>query len=162
MGRLLPVLLETKCIVQHHVGFVHAPFPPSAWPKNDNYRIVAASKAVRSAIVSAGLPAIKATVVYPGVRSELFGEHRLGMPAPLTPNGTRQRPLKVCFAGLLMSSKGAHTLIEALIKLKQQELCVQASIAGGSFQSGYREQLEEKVKESNIPVQFVGQLNRKN
>ena len=35
------------------------------------------------------------------------------MPTPLDPDGSRQRPLKVCFAGLLMGSKGAHTLIEA-------------------------------------------------
>ena len=107
--------------MQHHVGFVHAPFPPSAWPSNDRYRLVAASQAVRSALVEApGFPASTASVVYPGVRSELFGVDRVGMPTPLDPDGSRQRPLKVCFAGLLMGSKGAHTLIEALIQLQQQ------------------------------------------
>ena len=71
-------------------------------------------------------------------------------------------PLKVCFAGLLMSSKGAHTLIEALIQLKQQGINVQASLAGSSFQSGYREQLEQWLKQHNLDgaVQFVGQLER--
>ena len=68
---LLPALLEAPCIVQHHVGFVHAPFPPSAWPQSDRYRLVAASRAVRSALVSAGLPTSTASVVYPGVRSEV-------------------------------------------------------------------------------------------
>ena len=53
---LLPPLLEARCIVQHHVGFVHAPFPPSAWPQNDRYRVIAASRAVRSALMNAGLP----------------------------------------------------------------------------------------------------------
>ena len=48
---LLPALLEAPCIVQHHVGFVHAPFPPSAWPQSGRYRLVAASKAVRAALV---------------------------------------------------------------------------------------------------------------
>ena len=117
---LLPPLLEAPCIVQHHVGFVHAPFPPSAWPSSNRYRLVAASEAVRSALMDAGLPTSTARVVYPGVRSELFGVDRVGMPTPLTPDGSRQRPLKVCFAGLLMSSKGAHTLIEALIQLQHQ------------------------------------------
>lgn len=159
---LLPALLETHCIVQHHVGFVHAPFPPSAWPASNRYRMVAASKAVRSALVSAGLPASAARVVYPGVRNEFFGVDRVGMPAPLEPNGSRQRPLKVCFAGLLMASKGAHTLIEALVKLQQQGVKVQASLAGESFQSGYREQLETLLKKHNLDgtVQFVGQLGR--
>ena len=59
---LLPALLEAPCIVQHHVGFVHAPFPPSAWPHSDRYRLVAASRAVRSALVSAGLPTTTASV----------------------------------------------------------------------------------------------------
>ncbi|OUU53457.1 MAG: hypothetical protein CBC25_00570 [Pelagibacteraceae bacterium TMED65] len=159
---LLPPLLETQCIVQHHVGFVHAPFHPSAWPNSDRYRLVAASEAVRSALVSAGLPTSTARVVYPGVRSELFGVDRVGMPTPLQPDGSRSRPLKVCFAGLLMGSKGAHTLIEALIQLQQKGISVQASIAGDSFQNGYREQLEQRLLEHNMngAVQFVGQLGR--
>ena len=53
---LLPALLEASCIVQHHVGFVHAPFPPSAWPTSHRYRLVAASNAVRSALVKQGFP----------------------------------------------------------------------------------------------------------
>ena len=159
---LLPALLKSPCIVQHHVGFVHAPFPPSAWPDSHRYRLVAASEAVRSALVSAGLPTSSASVIYPGVRSELFGVDRVGMPSPLAPDGSRQRPLKVCFAGLLMGSKGPHTLIEALIKLQQQGISVQASLAGDSFQSGYREQLEQLLTEHKLngSVQFVGQLGR--
>ena len=160
---VLPAVLESGCLVQHHVGFVHAPFPPSAWPDSNCYRLVAASKAVRSALVSDGLPTTAASVVYPGVRSELFGVDRVGMPTPLTPDGSRQRPLKVCFAGLLMGSKGAHTLIEALIELQQKGLSAQASLAGGNFQKGYREQLEERLAQHNLDgaVQFVGQLGRK-
>ena len=161
-AELLPTLLEAQCIVQHHVGFVHAPFPPSAFPDNKRYLLVAASENVRSALDRAGLPTSSANVVYPGVRSELFGVDRIGMPCPLAPDGSRQRPLKVCFAGLLMGSKGAHTLIEALIQLQQQGLSVQASLAGGSFQSGYREQLENLIRQHNLDgaVQFVGQLGR--
>ena len=159
---LLPTLLEAPCIVQHHVGFVHAPFPPSAWPSSNRYRLVAASEAVRSALGNAGLPTSKASVVYPGVRSELFGEERVGMPTPLSPDGSRGRPLKVCFAGLLMGSKGAHTLVEALIQLQNQGITVLANLAGDRFQSGYREQLENVLKQHNLDgtVQFVGQLRR--
>ena len=61
-----------------------------------------------------------------------------------------------------MASKGAHTLIEALIQLQQQGVSVQASLAGDSFQNGYREQLEQLLKQHNLEgtVQFVGQLER--
>jgi len=102
-----------------------------------------------------GLPASTARVVYPGVRSEMFGMDRVGMPTPLAPDGSKQRPLKVCFAGLLMGSKGAHTLIKALITLQQQGVSFQASLAG-DFQSGYSEQLERMLKQYNLigAVQF--------
>tara|TARA_Y100001933_G_C18956743_1_gene546342 strand:+ start:64 stop:612 length:549 start_codon:yes stop_codon:yes gene_type:complete len=62
-----------------------------------------------------------------------------------------------------MGSKGAHTLIEALIQVKQQGINVQASLAGDSFQNGYREQLEERLKQNDLDgaVQFVGQLERR-
>ena len=159
---LLPVVLESSCIVQHHVGFVHAPFPPSAWPQNDRYRLVAASEAVRSALMKAGLPTRTAKVVYPGVRNELFGEDQVGLPTPLVPDNEKKRPLKVCYAGLLMGSKGTHTLIQALIELHREGLCIQASIAGDNFQAGYREQMEEWLEENHLngAVQFVGQLGR--
>ena len=159
---LLPILLKAQCIVQHHVGFVHAPFPISAWPHNDRYRLVAASKAVRTALETAGLPIEATSVVYPGVRNELFGVETIGMPTPLNPDGSNKRPLKVCFAGLLMGSKGAHTIIEALINLHEQGVCVQANLAGSSFQKGYREQMERllEIKGLDGAVRFVGQLNR--
>ena len=62
-----------------------------------------------------------------------------------------------------MASKGAHTLIEALIKLQKNGVNIQASLAGDNFQSGYREQLEQWLKEHNLDgsAQFVGQLNRR-
>ena len=51
-----------------------------------------------------------------------------------------------------MGSKGAHTLIEALIQLQQQGISVQASLAGDSFQNGYREQLEEWLTSTSLMV----------
>ena len=84
------------------------------------------------------------------------------MPAPLPAKGSQQRPLKVCFAGLLMMSKGVHTLIEALIHLNRNGIYVQASIAGDSFQQGYRRQLEGLIQNEGLGgiIQFVGQLKR--
>ena len=83
------------------------------------------------------------------------------MPTPYT-RWKQAETIKVCFAGLLMGSKIAHTLIEALIKLRQDGINVQASLAGDSFQSGYRAQIEELLTENKLDgsVQFVGQLKR--
>ena len=58
-----------------------------------------------------------------------------------------------------MSSKGVHTLIQALIQLKQQGVNIQANF-GDSFQSGYHKQLKQLVKQHALSVQFVGQLGR--
>jgi len=159
---LLPRLLEKPIPVQHHVGFVHPPFPANLWPHQGSYRMAAASQAVRRALTDAGLLVREEAVIYPGARMDLFGSSVTGMPRPLPATGSPDRPLKVCFAGLLMASKGAHTLLEALILLRQQGLAIQASVAGDKFQVGYQDQLEQLLARHDLAdmVQFVGQLNR--
>lgn len=160
---LIPILLEAECIVQHHVGFVHAPFPLRVWPNHPRYQMVAASKAVRSALLGAGLPVSDANVVYPGARCELLGSDNTGMPAPITPDGSKQKPLKICYAGLLMASKGVHVIIAAMIELREQGITVQVNIAGDDFQDGYRKQLQDWIDNEKMDgnIQFVGQLNRR-
>ena len=66
--------------------------------------MVAASKAVSTALIEAGMPTTEIPVIYPGARMEKFGEEN-GMLAPLAADGSPERPLKVCFAGLLMRAK---------------------------------------------------------
>ena len=169
---LLSVLLEPGIPVLHHVGFVSAPFHPQQMPHAPNYHLIAASKAVREGLVAAGLPVGQAPVVYPGARTELFGTQVSGHPAAVSAAvalanagfawGSPANPLKLGFAGLMMASKGAHTVVEALISLHQQGITVQAAFAGGSFQTGYREQLELMLNQAGLSgaVRFVGQLAR--
>ena len=173
---VLEPLVSHGVPVLHHIGFVNPPFHRLQQPSNDNYHLVAASKAVSKALEQAGLGPSKNNthkseipVVYPGVRIDLFGAKATGrtLPAPLDnksslqPLGSEQRPLKVCFAGLLMSSKGAHTLAQALVDLKQEGIFVEGHLAGGSFQVGYREQLESLLLAKGLDgVRFTGQLSR--
>ena len=160
---LLAPLLEAKIPILHHVGFVYPPYEPRHFPLSPNYQIVAASLAVRQALVDAGFPVAQAPVVYPGARVELFGPSALGRSLPKGQGaGSRSNPLKIAFAGLLMGSKGAHTLVEALIRLHQAGINVQANLAGLPFQSGYQEQLETQLHQAGLggEVRFVGQLNR--
>jgi glycogen(starch) synthase len=159
---VLPALLQLRIPVLHHVGFVAPPFAPEQYPKESHYRLLAASRAVRQSLVSARLPVADAPVVYPGARVDLFGPAATGRPLPPPPDGTAGRPLRICFAGLLMSSKGAHTVLEALIPLRNAGVPVQLMLAGGRFQVDYVDQLETFVKQSELcdQVQWLGQLRR--
>ena len=169
---LLPELLRPGIPVLHHVGFVVPPFAPWQMPAEPHYTLVAASQAVRHSLVAAGLPAANAPVVYPGARTELFGSAATGRSSEVAaaralvtaghPLGSPANPLKVGFAGLLMGSKGAHTVVQALAALHGKGVAVQACFAGGSFQAGYREQMEDLLDSAGMAglVRFVGQLDR--
>ena len=159
---LLPVLLEAGIPLLHHVGFVAPPYAPEQFPPSPNYRLVAASRAVRESLVAAGLPVMDAPVVYPGARVELFGVGATGRPLPPPPDGSPARPLRVCFAGLLMSSKGPHTLLEALVVLQQRGVAVEAMLAGGAFQADYLARMQQFLWDMglNSHVRFLPALQR--
>ena len=160
---ILPPLLASGLPLLHHIGFVTPPYPPEQMPpQNTRYRVLAASACVRQCLKDAGMATDNAAVIYPGARVDLFGETKLSRPLPPSPNGTVGRPLRVCFAGLQMSSKGPHTLLEALLQLKQKEVAVHVMLAGGTFQANYAQQLRQFciTHHLNEHVDFLPQLNR--
>jgi glycogen(starch) synthase len=169
---LLPELLGPAIPVVHHVGFVTAPFPPQHLPNAPNYTLVAASAAVRQSLVAQGFSVAQAPVVYPGARTELFGQAATGRPSALAVMqarlavghrlGSPANPLRLGFAGLLMGSKGAHTVVQALVALHRQGWCVQANFAGANYQDGYQQQMQALLSGAGLAdlVQFVGQLDR--
>ena len=61
-----------------------------------------------------------------------------------------------------MVSKGPHTLLEAVLQLKQRGLEVHAMLAGGAFQKDYVESyaLFVKITISIHEIDFLPQLNR--
>lgn len=170
---VLHYLLSFKIPLVHHIGFVSPPYPFQLFPTADNYLLVPASTSVRNALCSARFPVRSSPVVYPGVRLPLATlqsnflspalEFALTSAKSGFELGSPANPLKFGFAGLLMSSKGAHTLVQALIILKSLGLSVQANFAGASFQSGYREAMESDLAFANMSdmVKFVGHLNRR-
>ena len=160
---LLAPLLASGLPLLHHIGFVTPPYPPEQMPpKNSRYQVLAASAAVRQCLYDAGMAVDDAAVIYPGARVDLFGAARLGRPLPPLPDGTTGRPLKVCFAGLKMGSKGPHTLLEALLHLKQRGVAIHLMIAGGEFQADYAHQLRQFCAnhQLNGEVDLLPQLNR--
>ena len=154
LGRGLPVL--------QHLGFVAPPFAPEQLPLQSHYRLVSASRAVRANLVAAGLPVASAPVVYPGARVELMGLGPTGRTLPPAPGRQGPGPLRVCFAGLLMETKGPHTLLEAIAQLHRHGVAIEAMVAGGRFSAGYAIKLEQYAAEQGLAdhVQFVKQLRR--
>ena len=160
---LLNPLLASGLPLLHHIGFVTPPYSPEQMPaKSSQYRMLAASVTVQQCLKNAGMTVDDASVVYPGARVDLFGAARLGRPLPPTPDGTAGRPLRVCFAGLQMGSKGPHTLLEALLQLKHRRTAIHVMLAGGTFQADYAQQLRQFCANHhlNSQVDFLPQLNR--
>jgi glycogen(starch) synthase len=160
-AELLPTLLEPGVPVLHHVGFMAAPYEARHWPRMSHYHVVAASQAVRRSLQSAGWPVADCPVVYPGARVELFAADHWqtwrGLQA-----GRPHNPLKVCFAGLLMGSKGAHTLVQAAAKLHRSGLSIQVNLAGAEFQPHYWQHLQQLAAAEGVAdhLRWVGPLDR--
>ena len=160
---LLEPLLASELPLLHHIGFVSPPYPPEQMPpKTSRYRVLSASATVRHCLEQSGMDVSDSFVIYPGARVDLFGAAKLRRPLPPTPNGTAGKPLRVCFAGLQMGSKGPHTLLEAVLQLKQRGVEVHAMLAGSAFQKDYVEQLHEfcRVHDLESRIDFLPQLNR--
>lgn len=169
---ILPCLFAFNCKILHHIGFVSPPYPSYNFPKNDNYLLISASRAVRTSLCASNFPVHDSPIVYPGVRLEYFTQFNHGLSPSLNyalsrvrtgfALGTPSNPLKLGFAGLLMASKGAHLLIQAIIRLNQQGYAVQANFAGTNFQSGYRDVMDHMLVDAQLSdtVRFVGHLNR--
>ena len=77
------------------------------------------------------------------------------------PLGSERNPLKIGFAGLLMSSKGLHTIVESLLELKNRGLYVQLFVAGAIFSKHYYSNIVRFLKDNNLYdiTVFFGQLS---
>ena len=86
----------------------------------------------------------------------------MGMPTPLAPRWQPATPPEGVLRRAADGQQGGTHLDRGLDPTKASGLSVQASLAGDSFQNGYREQLEQLLKQHNLDgtVQFVGQLGR--
>ena len=158
----LQPLIDEAIPLLHHIGFVTPPFDPKITPKTTRYQVVCASQAVRQNLIQAGMAVTTAPVVYPGARVELYGSqvNRRSLPSP--PSPSKHQPLKICFAGLQMSSKGPHTLLEAIAILKNNNIPTYCMLAGSVFQESYMQSMQKFINAQGLQnsVQFVPQLSR--
>ena len=158
----LQPLIDAAMPLLHHIGFVTPPFNPTFTPKTVRYQVVCASQTVKQNLIQAGMNISTAPVVYPGARVELYGDQVNDRPIPAPPSPSKQEILKICFAGLQMSSKGSHTILEAIAILKKKNIPTYCMLAGGVFQESYMQAMQRfiNIQQLQNNVQFVPQLTR--
>jgi len=130
-----------------HVGFMAAPYPPQDFPRTSNYRMAFASREVQRLLLAHGWPVTDHPVVHPPL------DPSTGLHSPIrvvTPSG----PLRIGYSGLVMHSKGVHTLLEACVLLRQWGIPFQVELAGKAFSPDYQRQLQRYAVEQGISPQL--------
>ena len=76
--------------------------------------------------------------------------------------GSPPNPIRIGYAGLIMSSKGLHTIIQSLLFLRESGIYFYLSVAGAIFQKSYAEWLVSFLAHNDLTasVKFHGNLTR--
>lgn len=128
-----------------HVGFMAAPYPPQDFPGTPNYRMAFASREVQRLLLAQGWPVTEHPVVHPPL------DPCIGLNSPIRavePSG----PLRIGYSGLVMHSKGVHTLLEACVLLRQWGIPFHLELAGKAFSPDYQHQLQRYAQEQGISL----------
>ena len=169
---IIDPLLKLGIPVLHHVGFIHPPYDVKLQPSSPLYTLCPASHAVKKSLQNQGFRVSNHSVVYPGVMNKYFHVNESNSSASLTYSmtnhafgnllGTASNPVKLGYAGLIMQSKGLHTIIQSLKFMRDSNIHFHLSIAGSVFQKSYSDKIKSFLVASGLDpyVQFVGPLSR--
>ena len=170
--QLLPFLVSLNIPIVHHIGFTNPPFPSCFQPRTNKFLISPASQSVCNSLESHGFDVSSTNVVYPGVMNEYFLPSTSGLSPSLSfalsqhankyVLGSPPNPIRLGYAGLIMSSKGLHTIIQSLLFLRDSGIYFFLSVAGGIFQKSYAERIVSFLDHHNLSsyVRFHGNLSR--
>jgi glycosyltransferase involved in cell wall biosynthesis len=144
--------LDNYIPVINHLGFGTLLCSAREMPQKTFFTLATASEYVRQQIVSQGYPIDDTIVVYPGAMVKQFQMCVL-------PNIEK---LRIVYAGLIVSFKGPHVLIEALKILDDLNVDFECSLAGDSLDQEYPNALKEYVVKQGMgeKVKFLGFLPR--
>jgi glycogen synthase len=111
------------------------------------------SRIVKRNLLNRGMKIGNSHIIYQGIPIEQF-------PEKITTENM-QKPVRILYAGQLHFYKGVHTIIEALVKLKEntKEAIPEftLTIAGkGADTDPYTDNLKIQAKEGGIPTDFLG------
>ncbi|SDW09168.1 glycosyltransferase family 4 protein [Paenibacillus sp. CF384] len=142
-------------IFMHSMTFVSSPMTTKKKANADfNHAnlIVGNSKSLQESLIGR-FPAHKAKInfVHLGVDTEKF--HPIG--------SSTSKPFHLLFAGRLIPRKGVPTLLKAFGIALKSIPSLRLTVAGGSRKSAYKVFLKRIARNLNVPVQFKGNLSRK-
>lgn len=145
-------LLAADIPVAHYVMNSVPGYPVDFAPRSCLYRYISVSNWIREKLGEQGYPIETAQTIYPGAEVEVFYQ------AELPP---RDR-LRIVYASLVMPYKGADVFVEALSILHAAGVDFTATIAGGSLQPQFVEELKRFVESEGFQerVHFAGLLTR--
>ncbi|OCQ93814.1 hypothetical protein BCR12_10705 [Limnothrix sp. P13C2] len=145
-------LLEQQIPTIHHLGFAQVPYPPTLAPQHPLYHLATASEAVAQAVRDSGLTQLATSTIYPGALVRQFSR----------PTLPQRDKLRILYAGLVIQSKGPHTLLEALTVLQQQQVDFECTIAGNAIHADYLAALRQYLQQTGLVhrVRLVGHLDR--
>jgi glycosyltransferase involved in cell wall biosynthesis len=144
LGAGLPVL--------HALGNARPGYAAARQPRSARYWIGACSAWTGEGLREAGYAPGRIETLYPGARVDRF--FRFFLPEP--------GRLRICFASLVLAFKGAHILVDALIRLHRAGVDFSAEIAGDAPDAGFLGQLRESVRAAGLEekIRFIGFLDR--
>lgn len=111
------------------------------------------SRIVKRNLLNRGLKIDNSHIIYQGIPIEQFPQKSTA--------GVMQKPVRILYAGQLHFYKGVHTIIEALVKLKEsaKEAIPEftLTIAGkGAESDPYTDNLKSQAEQGGIPTDFLG------
>jgi glycosyltransferase involved in cell wall biosynthesis len=144
--------LDAEIPTLHALANASPGYPVEMQPLESHYWVAPCSDWNAQVFRDAGYTPSRIETLYPGARIDRF--FRLALPDP--------RPLRICYASLVLPYKGAHTLVAALAELHRAGVDFTAEIGGEAPKPEFLNQLKEVVRSTGMEskVRFTGFLDR--
>jgi glycosyltransferase involved in cell wall biosynthesis len=145
-------VLRAGLPVVHCLGNAKPGYAVERQPGSPKYCVGACSDWTGRILREAGYAPARVETVYPGARIDRF--FRFFLPDP--------GRLRICFASLVLPFKGAHVLVDALLRLHRAGIDFTAEIAGDTPDPAFAAKLLEIIQAEGIgrKVGFTGFLDR--
>jgi glycosyltransferase involved in cell wall biosynthesis len=149
---MLEALLRAGLPVLHTVANAAPGFAAMQQPPDATYWMAPCSRWNGLTLAEAGFAPARMETLYPGARLDRF--YRLLLP------GTQR--LRIAYASLVMPYKGAHVLVDALLRLARAGVDFTAEIAGDTTAPTFLAELRAAVASAGLSdrVRFPGFLDR--
>jgi glycosyltransferase involved in cell wall biosynthesis len=145
-------VLRAGLPVVHCLGNAKPGYAVGRQPRSPLYCVGACSDWTGRILRDAGYEPARVETLYPGARVDRF--FRFFLPDP--------GRLRICFASLVLPFKGAHVLVDALLRLHRAGVDFTAEIAGDTPDPVFAGKLQEIIRTEGLggKVGFTGFLDR--